>query len=184
MATGILEKYQGKIVEVENTDIDEPKDLEEMEVLKVVEYGADMSALDVTNALAPTKKEEKVPEVLTEDKEEVKQASPKRLSASQMLLKSVQPDMVPQLNKTSVPVRFSGKFGALTVRYKNVYIDDIYVVLVSDLNDETQYQPPTSEEPFVVQYEEEFYKVLSPGIAFELEHEGLNITVLLIEGGK
>jgi hypothetical protein len=178
-----LSKYSGKVKEVESSDIDVPKDLEEMDNLQVIEFGIAGGAFNplvVKNALSASKVAKETPQ--EKDPAEISESVTERDPRSMLLNRAQGHSNAPNnVTQPTVPIRFSGRFGALTVRYKNIYVDDIYIILVSSLSDETQYQPPVSDEPFIAQYEGALYNVLSPGIAFDLTHENINITVLLIE---
>jgi len=86
------------------------------------------------------------------------------------------PAPVPELDKLEQApgkdVRFSGDFGRITVRYADVIVRDDFVVLVSQPNQATTYEPPLSMDnrPIQLEVDGNRHSVVNLGLSFT--HKG------------
>ena len=77
-------------------------------------------------------------------------------------------------------VCFKGMFGEIQAKYLNVYIEDKYLILVSDIDAGFNFIPPMSEEPFTILVNDVEYKAISINMSFPLEEQGVKVLLLLL----
>ena len=82
-------------------------------------------------------------------------------------------------SRPKVRVEFSGGFGKARAAYLDVYQQNGLVMLVSDMASDFLYEPPSSDEPFDISFGSlESFKVVSPGVSFDMPSQGVSVLVL------
>jgi len=84
----------------------------------------------------------------------------------------VAPTKIAEPKTIGKDVRFSGDFGRITVRYADVIVSNEFIVLVSQPNQATTYEPPLSkaQRPIQLEADGNRYSVMNLGLSFT--HKG------------
>ena len=148
-------------------------------ISKIIEYGEDLTT--VVNVRDLTKKDDKK-----------KKSKPVKKATKKKEKKPVEkPDPFPAIPvhvEEIVPERplkkviFEGVFGKINAGYLDVYHQGMYLILVEDISAEFSYDPPQSDEEFIVNIDGGAFNVIAPGINFRLSNQRIKVTVLLKTG--
>jgi len=178
----VVKRYTSGLDDDDDDDDDEIERRRHKEVNPMRPVGAEVFEPSGGSFVKIAEKKPQKPISLKVDKEEEEEEVVTKKTGRKSKKAVEQPVVREESRKPAAKVTFAGSFGKINMVYLDVYLNEIYIILVEDIKSEFSYSPPESDEPFDLKIEDKVYRVISPGITFNMKSQKVKTTVLLLIG--